>query len=303
MTAGQKNHWAAAMATLNTRSWEEVLEPHERLGGPTPYGSSFWGDFKACPYYFDWTHNKGWRPVEYSDALEIGGLVHEAIARYYQTAVIAMEEGRDVVDQDCVDAAYNILDRAETVVPVTAAAARRLVRARLALYGPGKPGDDRLDTYGVEVYLGIEEPFPLTTRLDRWCWSEQLGGAVLHELKTAKERSGRLLSSYRMDHQFLIQQYLWKRVMGRRFKLKGYVVDLVTKTQDPDVLTISVPIDDRLLKDFEKEMQWTVMQWRQCQALGTWPRNRGYRCRFCPLFEHCASAGKSTVGWRKGKRT
>lgn len=301
-----KGIWSKALADLNMHSWEEVLEPGERIGGPTPYGSSFWTDFKRCPYYFDFTHNKRWRRVEYNENLEVGGLTHEAIGRYYAMGITLLEAHSKFTPEDdaaCLNEAHSLIDRAEKVVPVTASIARRLVKARFALYGPGKPKDDRRDTYGVEVYLGIDEPFPLTTRIDRWCWSDQLKGAVIHELKTAKQRDGRLLASYRMDFQFLIQQYLWKKVMNRRrLPLKAYGVDLITKTQQPDVIFEAVPVDPKMLKDFEKEMRWTHLQWQQCRALNHWPKNRGYRCRFCELFDHCASGGKSTQGWRKKKK-
>jgi hypothetical protein len=308
-----KNYWASAMADMNTRTWEEVLKPGERLGGPTPFGSSFWSDFKMCPYYFDFTHNKRWRLVEYNENLEVGGLAHEAIGRYYQTALDTLENENTISgvlnhpggldDEACLNAAFGLLDRAEAVTPVIAAVARRVVQARLALYGPGTAGDDRKDTFGVEVYLGIDDPFPLTTRLDRWCWSDRAKGVVIHEFKTAREKTGRLLSSYRMDFQFLIQQYLWRKTQNKKkYPLKGYVVDLVTKTQQPDVLVQAVPVDDKLLRDFEKEMRWTHMMWRQCHALNYWPRNRSYRCRFCDLYDHCASGGRSTAGWRKKKK-
>jgi hypothetical protein len=303
------DNWAIeAMLQGSTHSWEECLEPGERLGGPTRWGSSFWSAFKQCPYLLDFTRNRGWRPVEVSEPLEVGGLVHEALARYYATALSYLESHGafdKAADQECLEAAYGLIRRASLVAKPTADDAQRLVRARLALYGPGTVGDDRLDTYGVEVEMGVEEPFCLTTRLDRWCWSDQLKGAVLHELKTAARRDGRLLSSYRMDFQFLIQQYLWRRVQGKKRPLRAYHVDLITKAQEPEVTVEVVPIDDRLLKDFEREMRWTWMQYQQCVATGVWPKNRGYRCHYCELFDHCASGGKSTAGWtrkRKGLR-
>jgi len=36
----------------DAHSWEECLPKKDRIGGPSPTGSSYWADFKNCPYLF-----------------------------------------------------------------------------------------------------------------------------------------------------------------------------------------------------------------------------------------------------------
>lgn len=285
------NAFAKALGELGTRSWEEILEPEERLGGPSAMGSSKYADFKRCPYLYHFKHIRRMRPIEHDVNLEVGGLYHEARARYY------MAEG------DPVKAAYDLIERAQEVAPSIAGIVRRLFKGWVTLKGPGTPQDDRHLTKGVECLLEVTEPFHYSTRLDRWLLP--LEGPTIQEIKTAGRYDNRLRSSYLMDSQFLGQQYLWKRCMAKEHgDLVAYSVDLVIKTNPPQYPTEVAPINPEILKNWEYEMQET---WRRLEQMKRsariWPRCRSYHsCRYCELFNHCASGGHSLVGWRRKER-
>ena len=289
--------WEAALDEWALHSWEECLNRKEQLGGPSPCGNSKWSDFRECPYRYWWRHVKRMRRERYDVNLEVGSLFHEAVARYYVTGL----DGGD--DQACRQAGYDILIRADEIVPATAGEVRRLYDAWLALYGPDTIGDDRHETYDVECLMEVAEPFPYSTRLDRWAWCERLEGPVIYEFKTAGRRDGRLLSSYRSDPQFLGHQWLWNKCMKRQYgQLKGYTVVLVLKTTPARVHHETVAITPNLVREWEKSMRWYYALLIQCQMQKRWPKSQGYRCRYCGVFDVCATAGKNTAGWVKKGR-
>jgi hypothetical protein len=299
--------WDSVLIDYSKRSWEEILKPGERTGGPSPWGNSKWQDLKWCPYRYCWKHVKRMRQLHYNSNLEIGGLTHEAIGNYYQTYLNCIDAKqqlmKDEIDDRCRMAAFDILNRAEEIVPATAGVSRKLIEAWLALYGPGTVSDDRHETYDVECLLEVSDPLPYSTRLDRWVWSDRLDGPMIWEVKTAGRRDGKLISSYRADPQFLGHQWLWRKTLQRKYgKLKGYQVLLITKTEPVAVYDEIIPINEALIRDFEKEMRWVNQVRIHCEMEKRWPRIRTYRCRFCEIFDVCASNGRNTQGWAKKRR-
>jgi hypothetical protein len=292
---------AESLSQWYNRSWEEVLHPSERLGGPTPWGSSRWGAFKKCPFYYYWLYVRKMEPVEKSEALEIGGLYHEVRARYYQ----AYHEGRS--DDEAIQEGYDLLNRTEKVVPAYAATVRRLFKGWLTHSGPGTPNDDRHllpEGGGIEEPIEYYEgPFPYSTRIDFWCFSSDGEGAILKEIKTASRRTGRLLASYKMDSQFLGQMYLWRKVMEPRGypPLTKYIIDLAVKTNPPQFSREIAPVDNRTLSNWEHEMtqHWYQLRYFE-RSPKPWPRRRTYEtCHYCELFDVCASNGANTTGWKR----
>ena len=283
-------------------SWESVLTPKERIGGPSPMGNSKWGDFRSCPHLYWWKHVKRMKLDEPEDALEIGGLYHELRARYYQFYLDYEHElSREELDRGCVDTARELLERTDKVVPYTSSEARRLFDSWLAAYGPGMPLDDRESTYDVENLLEVSSPFPYSARLDRWIMTEY--GPVIMEIKTAGRRDGKLINSYKLDPQFIGQVWLWRKTMSRKYgKLLSFVVDLTTKTNPVGVTREGVSIPDAVIRRWEQDMRYWHMLRIQCETTNTWPKNYGYRCRFCSALDHCATNGKNNAGWIKKKR-
>lgn len=286
----------------NVPSWETVLTPKERIGGPSPWGNSKWGDFRSCPYLYWWKHVKRMRLVEPQEALEIGGLYHELRARYYQFFLDHEGDLADAeMDRGCTDAAREVLSRTEQVTPYISSEARRLFESWLVKYGPGMPLDDRAQTYDVECLLEVSSPFPYSARIDRWMMTDY--GPVIMEIKTAARRDGNLLNSYKLDPQFIGQAWLWKRTMARKWgKLFSFVVDLTTKTNPVGVTREAVSVNDNVIRRWVKDMKHYHLLHQQCEATKVWPKNYGYRCRFCELIDHCSTCGKNNTGWAKKKK-
>lgn len=301
--------WGKALAEWGNRTWEEVLTPEDRLGGPSPWGSSRWGAFKKCPYFYYCIYVKKMEPTEYDEPLEVGGLYHEVRARYYK----AYQHGLE--DNECIQAGYDLLNQTDKVVPAYAAIVRRLYKGWLVHSGPGTPNDDReYLPYATPLDFkpaGIEEmieyykgPFPYSTRLDFWSFDPKGHGdrAILKEIKTARKRTGQLLNSYRMDSQFLGQIYLWKKVKEPQGypPITQYIIDLAIKTNPPQYSREIAPIDNRLLASWEHEMTQHYRELRFYEkSPKPWPRRRSYHsCHYCKLFDYCASLGGNLAGWR-----
>jgi hypothetical protein len=292
------NVWGKVLNWHN-RSWEEILTPEERLGGPSPWGSSRWAAFKKCPFYYQARYIRHMEPVEKSEALEIGGLYHEARARYHQGYL------DELSDDEAIQAGYDIVSRAEKVTPAYAATVRRMFKGWLVHSGPGTPNDHRKDTGGVEQLIEYYDgAFPYSTRIDLWNHIE--GGVEIVEIKTAGRRTGQLLSSYKMDSQFLGQMYLWKKVMEPQGypPLRRYTIDLAVKTNPPQYSREIAPVDNRIIADWEHEMQehWRDLQY-YTKSAKRWPKRRSYHtCFWCNLFSYCATNGKNRAGWRFKKK-
>ena len=289
--------WKKALAEWGMRSWEEVLTPEERMGGPSIWGSSRWAAFKKCPFYYFARYIRHIEPREKSEALEVGGLYHEVRARYNTAA----KEGKS--SEESIQAGYDLLNRTEKIVPAYSSLVRRLFKGWLVHSGPGTVNDSRRDIGGIEVLVEyLEGPFPYSTRLDLWTYIQNGEAVKITEIKTASQRSGQLIASYRMDSQFLGQMYLWKRVLEPQGypPLKEYMIDLAVKTDPAQYCQETAPIDFALLSNWEYEM---TQHWRELQryerSARPWPRRRSYHsCHWCELFNFCASNGRNMHGLR-----
>lgn len=296
--------------TPSAPSWEECLEPGERLGGPSPWGNSRYSTFRRCPYMYYWYFIKRMTQLLPDKALEIGGLYHEARARYGQAWLDHTDEDgnpklmAENIDDLCRQAGFAILNRAEVIAPGIAGTAKRLYTAWMARYGPGTPGDTRKHLYGVEVLLEVAKPFPYSTRIDQWLWIPEYGGATINEIKSAAAYTGELISSYQWDAQFIGQVYLWNKTMKHKWgALKVFEVDLVTKSLESRVSKETVNITQANIKNWEQAMRSVYLQLIQAEMTGLWPQNPNYHsCHRCPLRDHCASGKKSTEGWRKKRK-
>jgi hypothetical protein len=301
-----KNEWAQAMRELGSRSWEECLTPEERLGGPSRMGSSKYDAFKrACPWYYHLKYVRRMTRKDLDENLEIGGLFHECRALYYRTELdFRGRESQVYIDEACVESGYELLRRAEEPAPAIVAVVRRLWKGWLALFGPGTPKDDRDRTIGVEVLLEVEEPFLYTTRIDRVVRLElpDEDAVRIQEIKTSRAYTQRLRDSYRMDTQFLGQQYCWLKsgAVEKYGPLREFMIDLAIKSNPAMYPQEIAPINVKLLQDWAYETYhiWRAIQfWMQSPK--QWPRIRTYNCRYCDAFDLCASGGTDLTGWRK----
>jgi len=299
-----------------SRSWEDVLEEHERAGGPSEWGNSRYSDFERCEYRYWVKHVLGYRPKKRNEALEVGGLFHECRARAYQAyqkaATAEDENGNKIylpeeLDEIFTEALFELCDRAAKHVPTTVAIVRRLLQVWHKAHGPRTLIDDRHETLLVEALIDTNDGFPYSTRLDRVVMSGRLGGPCIMEIKTASRRTADLLDGYRMDPQFLGQQYCWKnsKYYKKYGALRGFIVDLCVKGQVVQVTRESVPVDVKLLRPWAKEKRYRYSQILTCEASGYWPRRRTNCVMYgkrCGLSEHCSTfppGRREFPGWEK----
>ena len=69
------------------KSWQDALRQGEAAGGTSPWGNSRYQDFKKCPYYYQFFHVHNMTLREPDENLEIGGLFHEMLAKFYHREV------------------------------------------------------------------------------------------------------------------------------------------------------------------------------------------------------------------------
>lgn len=275
------------------RSWEEVLTPEEKLGGPSPFGSSKWNDFKNCPYLYELKYVRRYRPETYNTALEVGGLFHEALARYFAGRL----DGASF--KECKARAYDIVNRAGDPAPDISSRVRVLLDHWMTMYHRTEYSfADRV--IAVEILVEKGTPFTYSARLDLVL--EWRGGVEIMDHKTARIYDSNMLMSYRLEPQFLGHMWLWEgSPQEERYgPLKKYTVDLITKTKIPTIDLVDVPIRPHKIKQWDHEMQdhWRWFQ-KYNKGLYVWPRRTGYQCRFCDAFEHCASDDDNLRGWVK----
>lgn len=293
--------WGEVME-FDTRSWTECFSSEELQGGPSPTGNSWWQLFEICPHLFEIYHIRRLRPLVRSEPLEVGGLYHEARAAYYTKGL------QGVSPEECIAAAFAVIDRCQDHVPHITAVVRRLLQGWLHAHGPGKITDDREETLLVEPLIEVSNGFPYSTRIDRVILSEKAGGPVIMEIKTASRQTSTLLKSYAVDPQFLGQIYCWENSNYREEygSLKRFIVDLTVKGRGLVFLHEVVPISHAAVLDWERAKREVWLQMVRCRRYKYWPRNRA-NCvrwgRLCEAHAHCENAGiarqEAFPGWVK----
>ena len=281
------------------RSWEECLTKGERIGGPSPWGNSKWSTFTQCPYKYYLKFVKRIKPKAPKKALEIGGLVHEMIGHYYDSVLAKRSE------EEALDSAWELCNRAAQITPEYAAEARRLMTAWFGTYAQSGIASPKEQVIDVECLAEVEKPFPYSTRIDAVLWRN---GAYIHETKTASRMSSLLLDGYEMNSQFLGQMYLWDKTDLKKHygPLKGFIVDLIVKTKEVQLDRINVKIDPKQLRRWEKNMKWIVAELSQCEAHGHWPQHMSNCTMYaqrCSYFNYCATGGnmKGLVKKKRGE--
>lgn len=253
--------------------------------------------------------------------LWVGGLYHEARARYYlkhleyvdPKGVQLIDAPQAEIDEACVAEAYRVVDLAATVQPFVAAEVRRLMMGWLTLHGPGSRSDDRQHTMYIEELLATHrDGFPYTARLDRILWDPEAGAAIIQEHKTASFYSETLLASYRTDPQIIGQIYLWNACLRKKHgALAALEVDIAVKKGQREYHRHRVPVvPDAVIADWVRAMQSEHASLLACKASGCWPRRRA-NCflwaRPCELHEVCSEHDSrfrpaAWLGWGKKVR-
>ena len=300
MAIPSPNAWGA-IVEQPTRSWEEVLPEEDRQGGASPWGNSKYSVAEQCLYKYWVKFVRRMKPAVTGMPLQVGGLLHEARARYYNEYVRIDEEDpegtewtQEATDEACLKALWSIVHEARKIVPDIANEVARLLDAWILVAGPGTASDDRHETILVEELLEVKRPFPYSARIDRVIWSDEYDGPVIKEIKTSAARFKDLLSGYRNDPQFLGQWYLWENskwfdVYG---PLKAFAVDLIIKSKVVDVFTEIVPLGEANIEDWLRSRQQVYEDIRFFTINEFWPKRRS-NCvmygRRCGLHNHCVA--------------
>ena len=289
---------------LEERSWEDALDPSERHGGPSPMGNSKWQVLKECPYLYQFKFIRRFECKRKSEALELGGLFHEMMARYFIKDMELREEEERIPELKIWSqsklAALDLAHQVEKVAPGLAGEATRLFKAWQVLNGRGTVGYDCAQTMFVENLAEVFKPFHYSCRFDRVLRTKK-GLVALQDHKTTKRYTERLVTAYKIDPQFIGQQWLWNEVFAEKYgELEYFEANLVTKTEEVRVEPLRIYITNSLINDWLYEMKDLnrELQFRMRNTMRRWPRRRTYRCQFCDAFDHCASEG-SLSGWRK----
>lgn len=294
-----------------THSWQEATKG-ELLGGPSPHGNSWWSDFLRCKRRFYLAHVKNLKTTTLEMPLEVGGLFHECVALFFRGAQTGGAKGANEAAAGWV---AELLDRTAKITPVVTMEARKLWLAWFSQYGPDGYSPITRKVFGVELLLSTERladrwTFPYSARLDAVLWGSI--GPQIRELKTARRLSADLLHGYEMNGQFLGQAYLWNLLQEPSTgKLQSFEVDLVIKTQNPQLQTVTVEIPRKLVVEWAKSMQSHYVDMLRCHQTGKWPQNHNacvswsYNAlenRQCHFHGYCTSLGKDMAGLRKKAR-
>lgn len=315
MTKGWGNIDIGGDGTLDGRTWEDAIPKEERTGGPSEWGNSRWKNFLQCPWKYWVKHVRGLQVAPSHPRYEtlqrnlwVGGLYHEARARYYlrhldfvnQRGEVISNEPQSLVDEECTKAMFNIVDLAAEVQAGVAAEVRRLLMGWITLHGPGTTNDDRATTMYIENLLSTQKAgFQYSTRLDRVRWDEAVDGPLIQEHKTAGFYSESLLASYRMDPQILGQIYCWEHspLRKKHGPLKAFEVDIAVKGAKREYYRHRVPIVLEAVEDWARCMKFEWASLLNCLATDVWPRRRA-NCflwaRACELHEVCADCPNTT---------
>jgi hypothetical protein len=261
-------------------SWQSAFAPGELAGGPSAMGNSKWAEFIRCPRRYYYQFIKRLTPVELSPALELGGLVHEAIAQ----AFLAWDDG----DEAFFEVMWLVIDKAATVAPVASNEARRLLAAWARFWGPkGVLKIKASDILHVEYPLEVFKPFHYSTRIDAVIKIQNK--ATICEHKTAARRSTILLDSYKMNPQFIGQVYLWKKCVPE--ELRAFMVDQIVKHErEVMIYQEEISIPEEILKAWEKSMKKTSWELAEAEHFNKWPQ-RFHNCtaynRACEFMGMC----------------
>lgn len=261
-------------------SWQTAFSEAELAGGPSSMGNSKWAEFIRCPRRYYYQHVKRLKPIELSPALELGGLVHEAIAQ----ALLAWEDGDDAFWASL----WHVVDRASSVAPITGNEARRLLSAWARFWGPGGLLKIRSeDVLHVELLLEVKKPFHYSARIDAVLRVQ--GKPTICEHKTAARRSMLLLDSYKLNPQFIGQVWLWRKC--GRGELRAFMVDQIVKHErEALIYQEEVVIPDEMIKAWEKGMKKTAWELEEAKHFNKWPQ-RFHNCtqwnRACEFMNLC----------------
>lgn len=244
------------------------------MGGPTPWGSSWWSAFLKCPLEGALIREHGWGG-DYKDYFFYGGLFHECMARIYR-GLDVLEPVRAVQAWAQQNAAGVWAEHAAEVHAIASNVADAVV-AYMGYWRPmpeGKRFDfDALGRYqipaseilGVEMVVESADPFPYSTRIDiALRMIDWLGRpcAGLLDHKSTQDPKGDWNEAWWQDFQMAGIAYLWNKEMvpkgyppARYYIINGIVRPTShNRLRHPAFLRNIFPIRDSAIELWRRSM-------------------------------------------------
>lgn len=248
----------------------EFAQPKQNIGdllasnlGPNYIGASTakirgWSsisNYMTCDRLFYYKTVKKYKAPGTSDALDIGILIHECLAAHYQSGGTRTFEPLNAVQE---------------ARPEIATEVKRLLYAYFARYLKEEAdtwdiraveteiiGDISHNDYIAKVYSRLDLLVRVKTKDDAVKpYGPCEDGVYIVDHKCHARLTRELEDGYRMDGQFLLMGLLWHKnnldaVYG---PLKGFIINVITKTKDVGLKRLTVDISPRDYARFERTM-------------------------------------------------
>lgn len=287
------------------------LPDAEYLGNPLPgqkrvRGWSSISNYMICDRMYYLGSVKKVKSRKASPALDIGVLAHACLAAHYSSGGTRTFEPIAAVQDERPDLAIEV---------------KRLLYAYFA--ANSKEDQETWDVRAVEHEIvgtfnndGVEAP--VSCRSDLIIAKRAPGepcapfgpapqGVYIVDHKFHARMSQDLTEGYTMDGQFLLMNHLWKQQgMDEYFgKLNGFIINICTKTKNPECRRIAISISEDDLNRFVRTMSPVVTELvkrindPEVNNEENWPMNfavcknpKGYG--LCTYWQLCQSHGKLT---------
>lgn len=224
-------------------------------------GWSSISNYMTCDRMFYYKTIKKYKSPGGSDALDIGILIHECLAAHYQSGGVRTFEPLEAVQE---------------ARPDIAAEVKRLLYAYFARYLKEEAatwdiraveteiiGDVTYDNYTAKVYSRLDLLVRVKQPEDSVKpYGPCEDGVYIVDHKCHARLTRELEEGYRMDGQFLLMGLLWHKVgLDEVYgPLKGFIINVITKTKDVGLKRLTVDISPRDYQRFEQTMAPVIVE-------------------------------------------
>lgn len=267
----------------------------EPLGGTSADGWSKVSDLQRCPYRYYLRHERALQIApemltrESTGALEIGGLVHAALALHYNRMLPEGYPGWRKNPPAPLDFLEKVADLGGERNFVNEAA--RLVGGYIENYGYER------DIHPVAIEFPAGQPGIHTCRFDMLAWWDGGGTAPAGlwnvESKTASRETADVLEGWWLDGEVIGQHYVFDKFkLAELFHapLQGTIINLIIKTHPPRYRRLEIVMPREVIEAYAEDRGYWSTYRDHCRNVGHWPRKlQGCLSRYdmCEFWSHC----------------
>ncbi len=310
----------AVIIDLNTPAPPSVSELLAQRGFPESIGGSTrgWSAMSLAPKCWRlafYTLVKGYQPLRPSDALDKGTLFHSCMECHFRSGGQETEKPLQVVEAD---------------MPELVAKVRRLIRARMQMWGAEEARTHDIRALEYEVvcriegkatmgaYAGHYVVAPVSSKFDlvfgRRAPDAPLAppgplpdGVSILDYKTTSRATRDKTAGYGMDAQLLLMAYNWRaggldQVFG---PLRSIIIELIVDTKELPLRHLEIMVEDADVERFMRFLiPWAVnLESMLALAEGerddeeNWPMNyAGCHTAYglCKFWDLCETRGRAT---------